>query len=347
MAATGDNWLTDSTRKFLNVLRLSLASIVAEGSSLLIGVSGGADSVSLLRGVCLLRDELRIHPTVVHVNHQLRGSESDQDANWVRDLCQRLEVPIQVVEVDVSEQAANRRIGIEEAARDVRYEALTREAERLNISTIALAHNADDQIETVLHHLLRGTGLAGLKGMPSSRTLSDRVRIVRPLLSIKRAEIETFLLLLGQDFRSDSSNLDTSLTRNFLRHELLPLLEQRLNPQVREHLLRLTQQASEWHEILQHQASEILKAALLDESPFVVRLHCEPFKDQPRPLVREAFVALWARRGWPRQAMAYSHWEALAEVAQNGDAKSVNLPLKIRARRRGRLIEVDATGLLG
>ena len=228
----------------------------------------------------------------------------------------------------------------------MRYEALTREAERLNISTIALAHNADDQIETVLHHLLRGTGLAGLKGMPSSRTLSDRVRIVRPLLSIKRAEIETFLLLLGQDFRFDSSNLDTSLTRNFLRHELLPLLEQRLNPQVREHLLRLTQQASEWHEILQHQASEILKAALLDESPFVVRLHCEPFKDQPRPLVREAFVALWARRGWPRQAMAYSHWEALAEVAQNGDAKSVNLPLKVRARRRGRLIEVDATGLL-
>lgn len=346
MAATGDNLLTDSTRKFLNVLRSSLASIVAEGSSLLIGVSGGADSVALLRGICLLRDELRIHPTVVHVNHQLRGSESDQDANWVRDLCQRLDVPIQVVEVDVSEQATNRRIGIEEAARDARYEALTREAERLNISTIALAHNADDQIETVLHHLLRGTGLAGLKGMPSSRALSDRVRIVRPLLSIKRAEIETFLLSLGQDFRSDSSNLDTSLTRNFLRHELLPLLEQRLNPQVREHLLRLTQQASEWHDILQQQASEILKAALLDESPSVVRLRCEPFKDQPRPLVREAFVALWAHRGWPRQAMAYSHWEALAELAQNGDSKSVNLPLKVRARRRGRLIEVDATGLL-
>ncbi len=347
MAVIGDNLMTDGSRKFLNILRSSLASIGAEGSSLVIGVSGGADSVALLCGVCLLREELHIDPAVVHVNHQLRSSESDQDAIWVRDLCRRLEVPIQVVDVDVSEQAADRRIGIEEAARDARYDVLHQAAKRLNVSTIALAHNADDQIETALHHLLRGTGLAGLKGMPSTRALSDRVQIVRPLLSIKRAEIEAFLASLGQDFRSDSSNLDTSLTRNFLRHELLPLLEQRLNPQVREHLLRLTQQASEWHGVLQQQASQILNAALLDESPSVVRLRCEPFKDQPRPLVREAFVVLWARRGWPRQAMAYSHWEALAEVAQNDDAKSVNLPLKMRARRRGSLIEVDATSLLG
>ena len=346
MAVTGDNLMTDGSCKFLNILRSSLASICAEGSPLVIGVSGGADSVALLRGVCLIREERHIQPTVVHVNHQLRGSESDQDAIWVRDLCRQLEVPIQVVNVDVSEQAADRRIGIEEAARDARYAALQREAERLNVSTVALAHNADDQIETALHHLLRGTGLAGLRGMPSSRSLTDRVQIVRPLLSIKRAEIEAFLKSLGQDFRTDRSNLDTSLTRNFLRHELLPLLEQRLNPKVREHLSRLTQQASEWHDILQQQGSQILNAALLDESPSVVRLRCEPFKDQPRLLVREAFVVLWTRRTWPRQAMAFAHWEALAEVAQNCDAKSVNLPLKMRAQRRGGLIEVDATDLL-
>lgn len=346
MAVPANNLQNDDSGKILNALRSSFASIAGKGASLIVGVSGGADSVALLRGICLLRRELGIQPTVIHVNHQLRGIESDQDAHWVRELCGQLEVPIHVVDVDVSTHAAIRSIGIEEAARDARYDVLQSEAARLNVATIALAHNADDQVETVLHHLLRGTGLAGLKGMPTSRDLSKSIQIIRPLLSIRRTEIEGFLLSVGQEYRCDSSNLDTSLTRNFLRHELLPLLEQRLNPQVREHLLRLTQQASEWHDFLKQQASEILKRALLDESPAVVRLRREPFVGQARPLVREAFVALWVQRGWSRQAMTFGHWDALAELAQKADAKSVNLPLKIIARRRGGLIEVGTTGHL-
>jgi tRNA(Ile)-lysidine synthase len=183
--------------------------------------------------------------------------------------------------------------------------------------------------------------------MPSSRPLSDCVQIIRPLLTVRRVEIERFLNSFGQTYRTDSSNQDTSLTRNFLRQELLPLLEQRLNPQVREHLWRLTQQASEWHDVMQQQAANLLDGALLDESPTTVRLRCEPFANQPRPLLREAFVLLWIRHSWPRQAMTYSHWDALANMAQPGQAAqstqsmSVNLPGRKTAVRRGGLLAIE------
>ena len=232
-------------------------------------------------------------------------------------------------------------MGIEEAARDARYDILQETAERHGVRIIALAHTADDQAETVLHHLLRGTGLAGLRGIPETRPLSDRVRLIRPLLAVRRDEVEHFLQSLGQDFRCDSSNSDTSLTRNFLRHELLPLLERRLNPQVREHLLRLSQQAADWHEALRFQATRLLDAALLDESPTTVRLRCEPFAGEPRHLVREAFVVLWSRREWSRQAMTFAHWDALAEMAQAGELSSLNLPGGRICRRRGQLLAIE------
>lgn len=318
---------------------LSLAD--AANAPLIVAVSGGADSIALLRGVCLLRELLQLAPLAVHINHQLRGQESDQDASWVGEVCRQLDVPCEIATVNVSEQAAARGIGIEEAARDARYDILKATAERRDVKFVALAHTADDQVETVLHHLLRGTGLGGLRGMPESRQLSDRVRLIRPLLTVWRDEVEQFLQSLGQDFRSDSSNSDTSLTRNFLRHELLPLIERRLNPQVCEHLLRLSRQATDWHETLQFQAAKLLDAALLDESPTTVRLRLESFTDQPRHLVREAFVVLWSRHEWPRQAMTFSHWDALAEMAQAGEKSSLNLPANTTCRRRGQLLALE------
>ena len=333
---------TDHQHQFLKDLCRSLASAVATESSLIVAISGGADSVALLRGVCLLSNELRLTPIAVHVNHQLRGRESDEDAVWVQTLCQQLGVRCEIGVVDVATLASARGVGTEEAARDARYEILRDSAERNEVPIIVLAHNADDQIETTLHHLLRGTGLAGLKGMPSSRPLSDSVQLLRPLLSVRRAEIERFLYSIGQDFRSDSSNQDTSLTRNFLRHELLPLLEQRLNPQVREHLLRLSQQAAEWLDVIQSYATKLLKAALLDESPTVVRMRCDPFANQPRHLVREAFVLLWSRRDWPRQAMTFHHWDALAEMAQSSESTSLNLPNERICIRRGGLLAIES-----
>lgn len=297
--------------------------------------------MALLRGIELLRDELCLVPLAVHVDHQLRGLESERDAVWVRELCDALGIPCEVVTVDVLRQSEQRGIGVEEAARDARYAALQAAAEQHGCETIALAHTADDQAETVLHHVLRGTGLAGLRGMPPKRALTERLQVVRPLLSVWRTEIEQFLQALGQEFREDSSNRDTSLTRNFLRQELLRLLERRMNPQVREHLVALAQQAMDWQEALQFQATELLDAALLDESNACVRLRAAAFAGQPRHVVRESFVLLWSRREWSRQSMTFAHWDKLADLTQSEQAAVFNLPGNKFARRRGQLIVVE------
>lgn len=322
-------------------LRERFARHAVAAGPVLLAVSGGADSVALLRGTCFISLELPLAPQVVHVNHRLRGAESDADADWVRELCHTWKVPCDVLTADVAKCSVERGVGIEEAARDARYELLTSAAERIGTSVVMLAHTADDQAETVLHHILRGTGLAGLSGMPASRKLSDRVRLVRPLLDVHRVDIERFLQSLGQDFCTDSSNRDTTLTRNFLRQELLPLLEQRVNPQVREQLLRLARQAGEWRETLETQAARLLDAARLDDSATWVRLRVEPFRVQSRHLVREAFVRLWTERNWPRQAMTFSHWESLAALAQGDEPTQLNLPGRVTCTRRGGLIAVQ------
>ena len=196
---------------FVDQLRQRLVQYAVAAGPVLLAVSGGADSVALLRGTCLIAFEMRIAPQVVHVNHRLRGAESDADAEWVRELCHSRNVPCDVLTADVAKCSAERGVGIEEAARDARYKLLTSAAERIGAPVVLLAHTADDQAETVLHHILRGTGLAGLSGMPASRVLSESVRLVRPLLDVNRTEIERFLQSLGQDFRTDSSNRDTAL----------------------------------------------------------------------------------------------------------------------------------------
>ena len=304
--------------------------------------------MALLRGVCLLREQLEVSPLAIHVNHRLRGDESDQDEAWVRDLCLRLTVPYKIIVIDVAKLAADRGVGIEEAARHARYEVLQDIALPDHCPFVAVAHTADDQVETILHHVLRGTGLAGLRGMLRERLLTGGVWLVRPLLDVRREEIERFLKELGQDFRQDRTNDDTSLTRNFLRHELLPLLERRVNPQVREHLLRLAEQANDIEAAVIASAEGLLDATLLDHSPTSARLGCDglppPFTAlaiQPRHLIRELFVRLWHRQQWPRQLMTFRHWDALATMAQTGEPHSVNLPGGMIGQRRGQLIAIE------
>jgi tRNA(Ile)-lysidine synthase len=259
----------------------------------------------------------------------------------VRDLCERLTVPNKIIAIDVAKRAADRGIGIEEAARDARYEVLKDIALPDHCPFVAVAHTADDQVETILHHVLRGTGLAGLRGMPRERELTDGVRLVRPLLDVRRNEIERFLKEIGQVFRQDRTNDDVSLTRNFLRRELLPLLERRINSRVREHLLQLAEQAAECEESILIAAEQLLMTALLDQSTTCVRLRCDLLASASRHLVRELFVRVWHNQQWPRQLMTFSHWNALAAMARTGEPHSVNLPGGLIGRRRGQLIAIE------
>lgn len=327
-----------ATAKFLSQLGIGLHRSNALAANIVVAVSGGADSVALLRGLLSLRETHKLTLRAAHLNHQLRGTDADTDGEWVRELCDRLEVPCDIEVAPVRELADQSRRGIEETAREARYDFLRAVAKRHGCDVVAVAHTADDQAETVLHHILRGTGLTGLRGMEWSRTLEDSTRLIRPMLATWRTEVEEFLADLGQDFRQDVTNEDVSLTRNRLRHDLLPRLEQDFNPRVREHLCQLAEQAAGCDEALQIAAESLLDAAMLDQSEHIARLRRDTLAAVGRPLAREVFVRLWQRCGWSRQAMTFSHWDRLVDFVQSEQPAAVDLPGPISVRRRANMI---------
>jgi len=321
---------------FVESLAATLEPLGLTGARVVVGVSGGADSVALLRGLHALAPTAKLELHAAHLNHGLRPGRAEEDAEWTRELCGRLEIPIVVEQADVPARARDEHWNIEEAARIVRYEFLTRTARTLGATHVAVAHHADDRVETVLHHILRGTGLAGLRGMRTSRPLADGITLVRPLLSVRRTAIEAWLAEIGQDYRTDATNADEARTRNRIRHTVLPTLEQEYGPQVGDSLLRLAEQADELQSAIETEANRLLTASLSDASPEICRLDCRPLADQPRHLVREVFVTLWRRQSWPRQRMGFDDWDRLYQLINDGG--KLSLPGKIEAVRRGTLL---------
>ena len=322
---------------FVDRLARELAALSLSGK-VLAAVSGGADSVALLRGLHELRDELGLALHVAHLDHQLRGEAAREDADWLTRVCARLELPLTTGRGDVAETARRTGRGIEETARDVRYQFLEETARTAGCAAIALAHTADDQSETILHHVLRGTGLAGLRGMPRERKLESGVRLLRPLLDIERALVLDYLAHVQQDFREDATNLDEAYTRNRIRRQLLPALARDYNPQIGEALRRLGRQAAEAQQAIDVLAEQLLEKIVDSASPHECRLKWQPLISVPLHLVREALGILWRRQGWPRQKMGFAHWDELAAIALAGGAAV--FPGQVDARREGRWLVV-------
>jgi len=320
---------------FLSRLESAVRAGQLVGARILVAVSGGADSVALLRGLVFLADRLDLSCQAAHVNHHLRGEDSDADADWVAEFAQQCGVEFHLRSVDLRD-AIDAGQSIEEAARNARYELLAEIARSSKCPVVAVAHTADDQTETILHHLIRGTGLAGLSGMPKSRPLSDGVRLSRPLLGIRRSQIEDWLSELGQSFRIDASNEDRGFTRNRIRHDLLPLLEQQFNPAFREVLASLSEQAGETAAFLRRQAEELADRAVQSATLETLRIDCLALQAADTVLIRETLRVVWNRAGWPLKRMGFREWQRLAGLVADGTA--VNLPGQIDARRRGSLL---------
>src|SRR6516165_2210826 len=206
-----------------------------------VAVSGGPDSVALLRLLLVLHKSGSIGTlTVAHLNHQLRDAASDVDEDFVRCLATNLGLPFRGQRINVAELARARGENLEGTARQVRYDWLTEIARREGARWVATGHTADDQAETVLHRLVRGTGLQGLSGIPPSRELAPGIELIRPLLNTTRAEVLSYLKDIRQSFCTDASNTDLSFTRNRIRQELLPALARDFNPEIVSVLCRLT-----------------------------------------------------------------------------------------------------------
>ena len=261
--------------------------LVSGQHCLLVAVSGGPDSVCLLHILDKLKEELGIRLHVAHLNHQLRGAESEADARYVSHLAHRLGIPVTVEQRDVKAYHARQHCSLEEAAREVRYTFLAEVARAIGANRVAVGHTRDDHIETILMHLVRGTGTRGLRGLqPSSRWPSsgNSFTIVRPLLEVRREETASYCQQHQLVPRIDASNLSLSPLRNRIRHQLLPLL-QSYNPQVAQALLRMARIAGDdlafldgesarlWGEITQGDENTIIldKKRFLELPPAVKR----------------------------------------------------------------------------
>lgn len=303
-------------------------------SHVVLAVSGGADSVAMLRAMVALKAASggRGFLYVAHLNHGMRGVAAIEDEQWLGSLCDRCEIPLAIECIDVAAIASEQGDGWEAAARTARYEFLRKVAERMGGRFVATAHTADDQVETVLHRILRGTGIDGLAGIPAARPLSPSVTLVRPMLGIRRAELIEYLSAIGQAFRNDSTNQDSQWTRNRLRNELLPHLRERYNRQVDAALARLASQADDARQLVVDLAGD-LATTCTSATSSSVRIDCGQLEFRPQILVREVFRIAWLEAGWPQQAMGFDEWQQLASLASRREPKSINLPGNIRARR--------------
>ena len=281
--------------------------------TVLAAVSGGSDSVALLRGLQAIRLPGEGRLIAAHVNHKLRAAQSDGDEDFVRELCRARGLPCEVATVAVDTTAGTRGQGIEAAARRARYAALEEMAGRLGARFVVTAHTADDQAETILHRILRGSGIRGLAGMSRSRRLGPAT-LLRPLLGVRRAELTAYLDDLGQPFRTDASNQDVRFTRNRIRAELLPLLAARYNRSITDALLRLGELAGQSQTLIDEFVERVAEQCLRHAGCDDVRLDARRLAAEPPHLVREVLRHVWRRQGWPLAAMGFAEWNALAEM---------------------------------
>ncbi len=282
--------------------------LLPRDETVIVGVSGGPDSLCLLHALMALRGEFGVDLHVAHLNHRLRGADADADAQFVSDLAARWRVPCTLGVRDVAGLAREHKLSIEEAARQARYAFLAEVALENGSRTIAVAHNADDQAESVLMHFLRGSGTAGLRGMLPKTDLSElritnyefvirnsELKLIRPLLDVPRADVEHYCREHDLQPRFDRSNLDTTFFRNRLRHELLPLLET-YNPNIRQVLRHTADVVAAEVEMLRAAVEDAWRAAIASDSNDAVTFNLMAWRGLPvamqRATLREAIRRL-------------------------------------------------------
>jgi tRNA(Ile)-lysidine synthase len=311
---------------------LNLPAACDPAEPVLLAISGGRDSVALLH---LLREAGFTQLILCHLNHGLRGKESIDDAAFVRRMAKKLGLKCEIETEDVAALAEKSRVSTETAAREARHAFLLRMAEKYDVWVVLLAHHAEDQVETILANLCRGTGLAGLAGIHAVQRLDSGLHLVRPLLQVRRSEIDRYLKSKRFKFREDSSNTSPKHRRNRVRHEALPLLNDIFARDVVPQVLRLGSLAEQDDDALQRQALAFLMAegrVKEDRSLELLALH---------PAVSSRVFALWLREAWELPGIDHDVIDAaMGMLAPDGAAK-INLPGDRHLRRKAKRMWVE------
>jgi len=292
----------------------------------LVGLSGGTDSVVLLHALLMLKKEYSPDIYIAHLDHGFRGEESAKDREFCKDLAEELGLEIACEEIDVPRIAREKGISPEEAARFERYAFFKRVAKTKSLKKIAVAHTRDDQAETVLMRIIRGAGMAGLAGISPLRDMKG-VTIIRPLIEISRKDIEDFLKSNDLQFRHDSSNDKIIFTRNRVRHELIPYLEEGFNPNVKEVLANTAENLRVENEFLEKFAKRKFKGVSKKNQPSQLTIDIKRFRKQPEAIKKRILrTALEDLKGNLRR-FTYQHWKEMEELIDKRPGNSiVDLP---------------------
>ena len=323
--------------KLLRIVKQTVTTygMLKPGDSVLVGVSGGPDSVALFHLLLTLAPHFSLRLGVAHLNHCLRQNDSDKDAEFVASLASKFNIPFFMHKADVRRYQLENKLSLEEAARRVRHTFLNKTAEKNRFNKIALGHHFDDNAELVLMNLFRGSGPLGISGIPPIRD----GKIIRPLIQSNRSEIIAFLDQNELKYTSDASNRDTRFLRNRVRHDLIPLLKTSYNPKISQSLNRLASIISseeEWIENLIHPLFEKAAINIQDaQIALCVSILSQIHVAAQRRIIRKAISKI---KGNLRR-IGLTHIDAAINLVESGPVYgNVDLPDRIRIRRKGDIL---------
>ncbi len=314
--------------------------LLKSGDRVIAGVSGGADSMCMLLILLSLMQELDLDIIVAHVNHGIRGEEAKRDADFVEAFCADKCLTFELANADIPRIAKETGTTSEEAGRNYRYSFFCELAEKYSAEKIAVAHNSDDNAETVLFNIFRGSGIGGLKGILPKRSISgkgSKYTLIRPVLALSRAEIEEGLKEAGQDFCTDRTNNEDTYARNRLRNTILPMARDNINANVYGHIESLSRQAASVYDFIEQETDKYAscinpitdedgrKTGVSIDIPSTVKLH----RVLKQSLIRRAFEMVSGRL----KDVEETHIEAIEDLINKQSGKRISLPYNITATR--------------
>lgn len=298
-------------------------NLICSNDKIVLGVSGGPDSLFMLYILNKLKDQLKFEIVVAHINHMIR-EEANSEEEFVEEFCRKINIEFYSKRIDVEKYANNNKIGLEEAGRKIRYEFFEEILEKTNANKIAIAHNKNDKVETIIMHLLRGSGISGLQGI---EPIKDN-KIIRPIIEIQRTEIEQYCEENKLEPRIDKSNFENKYTRNKIRNAVIPYIEQEFNPNIIDTITRLSEIITEENQYLIKQTEQAYQEILIEEQENQIKLKLKEFNKLERVIKSRIILYTITRLRGSSVGIEKIHIEDIIKLCQNNIGNKYLTPNK-------------------
>ena len=307
-------------------------NLIENGDRIVLGVSGGPDSITMLDILRQLREELEFEIVVAHINHMIR-EEAIEDEKYVQEYCKKNNIECYIKRIDVEKIANTKKIGTEEAGRKVRYEFFEEILQKTGSNKIGIAHNKNDKIETIIMHILRGSGISGLKGIEPKR---DN-KYIRPLIECERSEIEQYCEENKLEPRIDKTNFENEYTRNKIRNIVIPYIKKEFNPNIIETMNRLSEVITEEDDYLEKETQKIYNKILLEKNDKQIILKLKEFNEQETVIKNRIIILVTKNLFGSSEGIEKIHIQDLIKLCNNNIGNKYLTPnknLKVLVKNR-------------